>query len=148
MKTTDFEKQKNASLAHQLIKIGRLISMRGLTAAREAYQLPELKQSHLDLFPYIDFNGSSVSEIAIRKGVSKQSVSKLVQEMVLINLLSLKASPTDGRSKLVFFKTSGPQAIQKGFKALVSIDQQLKDELGESNYLSILKKTSRLIEAL
>ncbi len=146
MKKSDFEKQKGASLSHQLIVVGRLINERGLAAARDAFHLPELKQSHLDLFPYIDFEGTSVSEIAKRKGVSKQSVSKLVQEMVRMKILFLKTDPKDSRSKRVFFKTSGPFTIQKGFEALMSIDRLLIDHLGEKSYMSVLKKASELVE--
>ncbi|NOX42423.1 MAG: MarR family transcriptional regulator [Gammaproteobacteria bacterium] len=146
MKKSDFEKQKGASLSHQLIKVGRLINERGLAAARNAFHIPELKQSHLDLFPYIDFEGTSVSEVAKRKGVSKQSVSKLVQEMVHMKILFLKKDPEDSRSKLVFFKTSGPFTIQKGFEALMSIDRLLIDHLGEKSYTSALKKVSDFVE--
>jgi len=146
MKKSEFEKQKGVSLAHQLIRVGRLINERGLAGARDTFKLPELKQVHLDLFPHIDFEGTSVSEIAKRKGVSKQSVSKLVQEMVRMKILFLKTDPEDSRSKLVFFKTSGPFAIQNGFEALMSIDHLLIDHLGEKSYMSVLKKVSDLIE--
>ncbi len=142
----DFKKQKNASLSHQLIKAGRLINERGLAAAREAFHLPALKQSHLDLFPYIDFEGTGISEIAKRKGVSKQSVSKLVQEMVLMKILFLKADPEDKRSKRVFFKTSGRFAVQKGFEALMSIDRLLIDHLGEKPCMSALESISNIVD--
>lgn len=148
MKKSTFEKQKTASLAHQLIKAGRLVNVLGLDATRDTFRLPELKQSHLDLFPHIDFEGTRISEIAKRKGVSKQAVSKWVQEMVSMNLLFLEADPQDSRSKIVFFKTSGPFAIQKGFEALVSIDHLLMDHLGEKSYATILKKISALVEKL
>jgi DNA-binding MarR family transcriptional regulator len=146
MKKSDFEKQKNASLSHQLVKVGRLINERGLASAREAFHLPKLKQSHLDLFPYIDFEGTGISKIARRKGVSKQSVSKLVQEMVHMKILFLKADPEDSRSKRVFFKTSGPFDIQKGFEALMSIDRLLVDHFEEKTYTSVLKKVSDLVD--
>lgn len=148
MNQGNFEKQKNNSLAHQLVKIGRLINARGLIAVREAYQLPELKQSHLDIFPFIDFEGTSISEIALRKGVSKQSVSKIVKEMTLMKLLFFKDAPNDGRSKLVFFNTSGPLSIDIGLAALTAIDQQLVNEIGKNNYQRLLQKTSNLIRTL
>lgn len=148
MKKPNFEKQKNTSLAHQLIKVGRLINERGLAATRDAFHLPELKQSHLDLFPYIDFAGTCISEIAKRKAVSKQSVSKLVQEMVYMKLLMLKPDPEDNRSKRVFFYTSGPFSIHKGLEALLSIDRLLAEHLGEKSCASVLKKVSDLVEIM
>jgi len=146
MKKSDFEEQKNASLSHQLIKAGRLINKRGLAAAQESFHLSGLKQSHLDLFPYIDFVGTGISEIARRKGVSKQSVSKLVKEMVHMKILFLKADPEDNRSKRVFFKTSGPFAIQKGLEDLMWFDCLLKAHFGEKPYISVLKKVSDIVD--
>lgn len=142
----DFDKQKGVSLSHQLIKAGRLINERGLASARDSFCLPELRQAHLDLFPHIDFQGSSVSVIAKRKGVSKQSVSKLVQEMVGMKILFFKIDPKDSRSKIVFFNTSGPRSIQKGFESLVSIDHLLLEYLGDKDYKVVLKKISGVVE--
>ena len=148
MEQSEFEKQKDVSLSHQLIKVGRLINERGLEGVRNAFNLSELKQSHLDLFPYIDFEGTRISDIAKRKGVSKQSVSKLVQEMVHMKILFLKTDPQDSRSKLVFFRTSGPYAIQKGFEVLMTIDHRLLEQLGEKSYNLVLKNLSCLIDDL
>lgn len=143
-----FETLKTSSLAHQLIKVGRLINERGLEDAKASFNLPELKQVHLNLFPFIDFEGTSISEIARRKQVSKQSVSKLVQEMVKMKILYLKSAPNDSRSKLVFFKTTGPYAIQNGFKCLMTIDDTLKQQLGENTYLKVLKEVSKIISSV
>ncbi|MDH3325092.1 MAG: MarR family transcriptional regulator [Gammaproteobacteria bacterium] len=146
MDKTNFTNQKNTSLSHQLIKVGRLINERGLDSVRDVFNLPELKQSHLDLFPHIDFEGTSISEISKRKGVSKQSVSKLVKEMTHIKILSIKTDPEDSRSKIVFFKTSGFYSIQKGLEELVAIDRLISDHLGNKAYNSTLENISGLID--
>ena len=146
MSKSKVEDQKNDSLSHQLIKMGRLINERGLNSVRDVFNLPELKQSHLDLFPYIDFEGTSISEIAKRKGVSKQSVSKIVREMTHMKILFIKTDTEDSRSKLVFFQTSGFYSIQKGFKELVTIDHLILDHLGRNSYKSTLENISSLIE--
>jgi len=146
MSKTNFENKKNTSLSHQLIKVGRLINERGLDSVRDVFSLPELKQSHLDLFPHIDFEGTSISEIAKRKGVSKQSVSKLVKEMTHIKILSIKTDPKDSRSKIVFFKTSGFYSIQKGLEELISIDRLISNHLGNKTYKSTLENVSGLID--
>ena len=146
MDKSKFEDQKSDSLSHQLTKVGRLINERGLNSVRDVFNLPELKQSHLDLFPYIDFEGTSISDIAKRKCVSKQSVSKIVKEMTHMRILFVKTDPEDSRSKLVFFQTTGYYSIKKGFKELVSIDNLISDHLGRKSYKSILENISDLIK--
>jgi len=146
MDKNNFDDKKSTSLSHQLIKIGRLINEQGLDSVRNVFNLPELKQSHLDLFPHIDFEGTSISEIAKRKGVSKQSVSKLVKEMAHIKILSIKTDPGDSRSKIVFFKTSGFYSIQKAFEELITIDRIISTHLGKKAYKSTLENISGLID--
>lgn len=147
MKRDDFETEKELSLSHQVIKLGRLLNEKGLASVRERFGVEEIKQSHLDLFPHIDFEGTSVSVIAQRKGVTKQAVSKLVQEMVQMGALYFKADPEDSRSKLVCFQTKGPFAIHKGFKALMDIDVELKKLLGERKYRATLLSLGHLVES-
>lgn len=146
MKTNDFEDLKSSSLAHQIIKIGRFIHKEGLNNAKKLFDQKSLTQSHLDLFPYIDRDGTSISEIAKRKGVTKQAVSKLVKEMLAMDLLELKVSKVDARIKHVYFKTKGPHSIQNGFKALQLIDKDLLEIMGDKDYKVLLKNLGKLLE--
>ena len=146
MQRNQFETVKLESLSHQLLKVGRLVDQLGLSGAREAFGLEELSQTHLDLYPHIDFEGTTVTEIALRKGVSKQAVSKLVCEMVEMGLLEVKTCPEDARCKKVFFKTKGPFSIYKGMKVLKGIDGDLLNILGEKEYLSTLRKVNRVLD--
>lgn len=148
MRPDVFEKKKKGSLSHEVIKLGRLVNQQGLSIARKKFKLPQLRQAHLDMFPHIDFAGTSISEISKRKGVSKQSVSKVVQEMVELKILTIQPCPEDSRSKLVFFKTSGPFAIQKGFGALEAIDEEMSRFLGKKSYVAVLRQIGELRELL
>lgn len=139
---------KEESLAHQIIKLGRIINELGLESSKKKFGLETLSQTHLDLFPHIDFEGTSITEIAHRKGVSKQAMSKLVGEMVDMELLELKSDPKDARAKKVFFKTKGPFAIQKGMEVLKQIDKLLVGEIGKKSYGETLSKISRLLEVV
>ena len=148
MNFKQFNTDKNSSLSHQVIKLGRLLNEEGLRNVRKLYGIEELKQAHLDLFPHIDFEGTSISEIAKKKGVSKQAVSKMVAELEIMRVLELKPDPKDARSKKVFFKTKGPLSIQKGLNELLKIDKLLRKNLGERDYTKTLKNLSALIELL
>ena len=145
MDPSQFEAQKDTSLAHQIIKAGRLINARGLATLREAFGLPALKQSHLDLLPHIDFAGTPITEIARRKGVSKQLVSKQVAEMVAMGLLHTRTDPADNRSKRVFFHTSGPASIERGFGVLLGLDHLLANALGKREYDTMVAGITRVV---
>ena len=148
MQEEKLNSRKQNSLAHSIIKAGRLINEKSINTARELYNLPNLTIAHLELFPFIDFNGTSIGEIARRKKVSKQSVSKLVNQMISMNILYLTESPDDKRKKLVHFHTEGPMAISQGFKALESIDTFLIEFFDKETYKKILANLNRLLDEL
>ena len=145
MSHENFNNRKQTSLAHSLIKVGRLINEQGIKKARELFDLPNLTIAHLELFPYIDFEGTSIGEIARRKNVTKQAVSKLVAQMISMKILYLRESRKDKRIKLVHFHTKGPLAIQQGFKALEDIDLQIKQILAPKSYDLLLQRTNDII---
>ncbi|SMF43108.1 MarR family transcriptional regulator [Pseudobacteriovorax antillogorgiicola] len=140
-----FEKVKQGSLAHSLIKLGRLVNEQGIQNARQLFGLPKLSLAHLELFPHIDFCGTTVGEIAKRKGVSKQAVSKLVGQMIDMDILYMSDAEDDKRKKLVHFYTEGPRAIQMGFKALESVDEGLKEIIKSEEYELLLALLNQLL---
>ena len=146
MKREKFTESKQQSLSHAVIRLGRLINQRGLANVRKTYKLPELQQAHLDLFAHIDFEGTTVSEIAKRKGVSKQAVSKNVKEMIEMKILKIEKHPTDSRSKVICLQTSGAYSIHKGMQTLTEIDGDLEQLIGERSYALVLKKLLQIQE--
>lgn len=145
METDKFFLRKQESLAHSIIKAGRLVNEQGIKTARSLFKLPNLTVAHLELFPYIDFGGTSIGEIARRKNVSKQAISKLVNQMVAMELIYLTESPTDKRIKLAHFHTEGPLSISQGFKALEMIDNKFRDLFDKGTYDLVLQKLNDLI---
>ncbi|MEM6703389.1 MAG: helix-turn-helix domain-containing protein [Acidobacteriota bacterium] len=125
-----------------------MVNVLGLENLRRAFETRQISQTHLDLYAYIDVEGTPVTEIARRKGVSKQAVSKLVREMVKIGCLEIVSDPNDARVKKVFFKTSGRFSITHGLESLQSIDEDLKGQMGEAAYERLLDSVSSLLPVL
>ena len=148
MNIDSFETKKSNSLSHLVIKVGRLLNVRGLDEARKSFNLDRLSQTHLDLYPYIDFKGNTINEIAQRKGVSKQAISKLVAEMEEMGLLEVRPNSKDSRSKIIKFRTKGPYAISKGFKVLEKIDSDLKQQIGEKKFKRLIRDLNQIMDLL
>jgi DNA-binding MarR family transcriptional regulator len=139
---------KEGSLAHSLIKVARLINERALREAREKFGVEGLTYAHLELFAHIHPEGSSVGEIAKSKQVSKQAVSKLVQQMVSQGVLYFKDCALDKRSKKVCFHLEGAMSIQKGLSCLQEIDKEFSEILSLAGYKKLNKSVKSIMNQL
>lgn len=146
MKTQEFEDLKNSSIGHALIKAGRLYNDYAFNLLKESIGDEELKQSHVNLFPYIPFGGITVVGLAKKARISKQAVSVLVNELINKNVLVKIDNPDDKRSFLVSFKQGKSAPIFKGMHLLKGLDKELIELLGAKNSKNTHKDLLKIIE--
>lgn len=77
-------------------------------------------------------DGLRVSELADRLGITKQSVSQLVDELEVDGYVLRIPDPTDGRAKLVVFGPRGDDALPAAWRALQASEDHARAILGES----------------
>lgn len=128
--------------------LGGLANMKMLRGLSEKLSLPNLKKVHLGLFAYIDPDGTTITEIARRKGVTKQSISNTVQELLDMGFLEVRENPQDSRSKLVSFNLNEGSAMRQGFEVLAEIDHAIADSMGAAAYQSMLEGMQQIMQKL
>lgn len=129
-----FEETKRASVSQLLIKAGRLANERGISRIPREPGQARLRPSHMAVFPHVEFEGTRMSTIAERLGVSKQAVSQLVGDLEAMGVLQRVRDPSDGRARLVKFSEEGPKFLMQGMQVLASVDTDLRRKLGEERY--------------
>ncbi|PIQ25192.1 MarR family transcriptional regulator [bacterium (Candidatus Blackallbacteria) CG17_big_fil_post_rev_8_21_14_2_50_48_46] len=142
------EKAKSESVAQLLFKSARLWNTLALTQI-QTQQAPLLREAHTRLLPYLDLEGTRITDLAQRLGSSKQAVSQLVHEMESLGMVELQADPHDRRAKRVCFSPQGKKSLLHGLKILKTMEAQLALQMGEAemqNLLSGLQKLSRILE--
>ena len=75
------EKTKRASVGQLLFKCARLLNERAIARVNQKLGEPKLRASHTNLFPYIDFKGVRLTELANKLGISKQAVGQVAAEI-------------------------------------------------------------------
>jgi DNA-binding MarR family transcriptional regulator len=88
------------------------------------------RASHMNLLRHIDFEGTRISEIALRARVSKQTVGELVAGCEAQKLVKVGPDATDGRAKLVAFTRLGKSIIVAEREIMEKMDEQLAKTLG------------------
>lgn len=145
MKKDELVARRDQSLMVTAMWLGGLARAKMMRDFHDKLGLPGLTKTHMDLFAHIDPDGTTVTEIARRKGVTKQSISKTVQELVEMGFLEARAHPRDSRSKLLSFNLKNGSTMRKSFEVLTQIDVTIANSVGETEYQLVLARMQKII---
>lgn len=140
------EQIKQSSVAQLLFKAGRLWNEEAIRRLQQRF--PAVRLAHTSVLPHVDWNGTRITELAARMGVTKQAASQLVQDMVSLGLLELGPDPDDGRAKRVYFSQDGLHALNDGLQILAQIQSELSAELGPDYLQQLLVLLQGLVPLL
>jgi DNA-binding MarR family transcriptional regulator len=82
--------------------------------------------------------GSTISAIGRELGITRQGASKVVAHLRERGYVSVSDSATSGREKSVTLTPRGVEYLEAQRKVTRAIDAQLRSELGESGFSSLL----------
>jgi DNA-binding MarR family transcriptional regulator len=100
------------------------------------------------LFPHLSLEGTRMTALAEKMGVTKQAVSQIAAELEQAGVLCRVPDPSDGRAKLVRFTAEGYDALLAGFDALHEVEDELAAELGEAPMRRLNRDLAKLLAAL
>jgi DNA-binding MarR family transcriptional regulator len=142
------EATKRASVGHLLFRCARLLNERALARVRARTGKP-IRAAHTSLFPHIDLQGTRLTEIARRMGVSKQAVGQLVAELEEMGGVERIPDPEDGRAKLIrFTRARGRSSLLEGLELLAEVEAELEAELGTRTMTDLRRTLLRLLSLL
>lgn len=144
---TALEQKKRASTGQLLLKAARLLNERAVSRV-QAEGATGLRLSHMSLLPHIDFEGTRLTELAERVGVTKQAVSKLVDDLCEMGVVERAADPDDRRAKRVRFTKKGLDAISHGLDVLGGLEDELAAELGPERMEALRETLAELVDIL
>jgi DNA-binding MarR family transcriptional regulator len=104
----------------------------------------KLRTPYLNLMRHIDMDGTPLTELADRVGITKQSVSELISTCVRLGLVSAVDHPNDRRAKVVIFTDYGRAAMLAGQWCIEELDGELIALMGASRF-NALRDSLRLI---
>jgi DNA-binding MarR family transcriptional regulator len=105
-----------------------------LHARLEEAGYPEITPSHGLVFQYIEENGSRITELASRAGITKQSMSALVYQLEEYGYLKRKNDPADARAVLFVFTTKGETLKTMAQQINYQFEKKWEQKLGVAQY--------------
>ena len=142
------ETEKHQSTLQLLFKAARLVDERALALVAAQRGAPKLRRSHTSLLPHIELEGTRITDLAERMGISKQAVSQLVDDLEGYGVLERVADPDDGRAKRVVFTALGRQGLLEGLATLRGMEADLEQQIGASRMRGLRLGLLALLQAV
>ena len=144
--TEELEARKRASVGQLLLRTARRFNERALARLRTRH--PDLRPAHVQLFAYLDADGTRQTELARRAGISKQAVGQLVTDLIDAGVLARVADPSDRRAHRVRLTRRGERTVAEGLTVLEQIERELAAELGTALLARLRRDLTRLDRGL
>jgi DNA-binding MarR family transcriptional regulator len=113
--------------------------------AEEGYG--EISPSHGLVFQYLEEEGSRITTLAGRAGMTKQSMSALVYQLEDYGYLKRKPDPVDARAILFYLTTKGKTLKAKAQNVNYQFEQKWEKTLGTEQYKKLREMIQKLVEA-
>jgi len=108
----------------------------------------DAKFAHNSVFGTLSFEGARTADLAVRAGITRQSMGEIVRELVELGILEMAPDPTDRRAKLVTYTEAGRQEVAEGFSHIVDLEERMVVELGEEGYEQLRTGLEKIVEVL
>lgn len=105
---------------------------------------PTVRASQLPVFATLDPEGTHVSVMAKRAGISRQAMSALVKDVEREGFVSTSADPNDGRAIVVSLTETGAAFCRAAIDTSRQINEEIADSIG-SDALDQLREALRSI---
>ena len=107
-----------------------------------------LGPSHIHLLFTIGLDGVSNSEMARRAKVSKQAMSKLVQEILKYKLITIEPNEHDSRCNIITLTDEGAEVLMKIWEFNKRLTVEFEKRLGKAKSKKLLALMAELVESL
>lgn len=91
---------------------------------------PKARIAHVSLTRNLGLEGTRVSELARRAGMTKQAMGELVSQCAAMKLVVSRADPLDKRARVVRFTSSGLEWLGAFRKAVDQAEREMRAEVG------------------
>ena len=107
-----------------------------------------VREGHGCVFGFIDTeNGSRLTDLAERAGLSKQAVGEAATELERLGYAERIPDPTDRRAKIIKLTPSGLEACLTGRRIFAEIEREWAEELGEELIGGLREAAERIAAA-
>ena len=103
-----------------------------------------LRPSHGCVFRYLELEGSKLSELAEKSGMTKQAFGEHVANVEALGYVVRIADPTDGRAKLVVPTPRGREALILSRQVFADLEREWAEAFGAERVAGLCDTLSEI----
>ena len=107
---------------------------------------PEIRPGHGCVFRFIEPDGSRLTDLAERAGLTKQAVGEVVSDLEALGHVERRTCPDDGRAKIIHLTDSGREAVAAAERIFADIEARWAADVGERRMAMLRSTLSALVE--
>ena len=104
----------------------------------------DIRLVHLNVLRQLDYDGTRLTELADRAGITKQAMLYLVNEVEKMGYIERKADPEDGRAKTVCFSRKGKKLLERCKEIILEQERYLEKHIGKADFNTVRKALQKL----
>jgi DNA-binding MarR family transcriptional regulator len=120
------------------------LAMDSIATARVVERFPDSRPAFAPIVANIDDDGSRITELARRTGLTKPSVVYLVDEMEELGYMERVPDPLDGRAKLVKPTARAREAVELGRREIAALEAEWAEALGDEAIATLRETLAEL----
>lgn len=102
---------------------------------------------HTTLIAHLDLDGTQISALAERAGVTKQAMGQAANELEARQYIARIPDPKDKRAVLIQFTDLGFKFLEDAYQVKLEIEAVYLDLLGEEDFKTLQRLLARIVEA-
>lgn len=106
-----------------------------------------VRTPHIRVLSQIETDGSELSEVIKRVGLSKQAINKIIRQLEELDIVSTRVSEKDGRARFVRYTSKGKKFLEAGLEVIEELESEYRSVLGKSDYLHLKASLQKIADA-
>lgn len=133
-------------LGRLLVRASRQVNHAAVTRLH-AEGFPDVRPSHAAVLTYLHAEGSRMSDLAQRSGLTRQAVATAVRELQAAGYVDVAPDPGDGRASTVRLAPRGVELCHAVARAIRHETQRWGAAIGDTGLADLLTRLRALVEA-
>ena len=106
-----------------------------------------ITRAYVALFRNLDLDGTRLTDLATRAGITKQSMQELVDKAEAFGVVERRPAPDDRRAKIVTFTPTGLRMLEQFRKGVEEAEQRLASVMGAAFLAEMKTRLADYVEA-
>jgi DNA-binding MarR family transcriptional regulator len=118
-----------------------------IKAAQAEHGFDEIQPGHHTVLRHLGEDGARPSELAAKAGITRQAVTKTLDELERLGLVDREPDPADGRGVIVRYTTRGLAALQVARTRMNQLEQRYASRVGADRWRTVRDVLEALFDA-